>query len=773
MRHRAAPTILLICAMSGTSVAAGDPPSEKTDFLGHIALTAQDSRPDWPRAAKAPAGAPNIVLILLDDIGFADTSTFGGVAETPELDKLAAQGLRYNNFNNASMCAPTRAALLSGRNHHRVGFGVAEGAGGYPGYDSVWKKSTVPFPEVLRRNGYSTAAFGKWHNTPYWETSSTGPFTRWPTGLGFDYFYGFIAGMENQWEPSRLYRDTTPVEAPATPEQGYHLTTDITNEAIHWLQTHRSLEPNKPYFLYLATGAVHSPHQAPREWIDKYRGRFDAGWDKLNEEIFVRQKHLGVIPQGAELTPRPQDIPAWDSLSTDEKTLYARQMEVYAGFIAHTDFEVGRLLKAVRQGGNAENTLILYLIGDNGAAEGGLEGDTDGKSSVAEQLKHLDDLGSYKVPLNWYASGWAWLGSTPFKGWKLIASHFGGVRDPMVVSWPGHIRDPGSVRNQFTHVNDVAATVYEVTGIPFPSAIDGIKQQPLDGASFAGTFDHPEQPSRHSIQYFEMLGNRAIYQNGWVAAARHTSSNDRQGFMHDRWELYNVQDDFSEAHDLAQRFPEKLNDLQQLFDREAHDNGVYPFDGGGFLAGKEYDVPSVVDHRHEFVYHSGGPRLAETAMPPLAGKSFDITATVTIPEGGARGVILSYGGRESGFALYIKDDRLVYENNHLTDDHEILASNSRVPPGHLILKYQFVNSKSEQAHDFGEGMWGGRYLGVGRLFVNGSLVAERPLAGPMIIPRVGPGSMGIGRAFGSPVSEAFRPPFAFNGTLEEVRVELK
>ncbi|MFA5058403.1 MAG: arylsulfatase [Opitutaceae bacterium] len=739
-------------------------------FKGKIAPSVTDSVPDWPQPTKAPAGAPNIVLILLDDIGFADTSTFGGVAQTPELDKLAARGLRYNNFNTTAMCSPTRAALLTGRNHHRVGFGVAESSGGFPGYNFVWKQSTVSIAEVLRRNGYSTGAFGKWHNTPVWEISPIGPFDHWPTSLGFECFYGFMAGMENQWEPSRLYRNTTPVEPPATPQQGYHFTTDITNEAIRWVQTHVSLAPGKPYFLYFAPGAVHMPHHAPKEWIERYRGRFDQGWDKLREEIFARQKQLGVIPANAEPTPRPAEIPAWDSLAADQKKFYARQMEVYAGFVAHTDHELGRLLRAVQQLPGGDNTLILYIVGDNGSCgECGLDGITDGRqTAIADQLQHIDELGGPQLPSNIYSAGWAWLGSTPFQWWKEIASHFGGVRDPLIVSWPAHIKDCGGLRSQFTHVNDVAATLYEVTGIPFPAVVDGIKQQPLDGVSFVQTFDHPEAPSRHRIQYFEMLGNRAIYQDGWVAAARHWMHWDNRltsDYTHDRWELYNVDEDFSEAHDRAVQFPGKVKELQELFDAEARRNDVYPLGGVAHIPDFDKGKPSLTDHKGKFVYYPGIQRLPMEAIPSLSGKSYRITASAVIPDTGAQGVIVSYGGRGSGFAFYLKDDQLFYENNPLNGMHEVIASKIRVPRGNVVLSYEFIKEGVKEGS-----IWGEICSGTGRLLVNGQAVGEAKLSGV-----IGSyfGSWGIGQAFGSPVSDAFQPPFRFTGTLTKVEMEVQ
>jgi arylsulfatase A-like enzyme len=738
-------------------------------FKGKVTLSAKDSVPNWPQPAQAPAGAPSVVVILLDDIGFADTSTFGGIAQTPELTRLAAAGLRYNNFNTTATCSPTRAALLSGRNHHRVGFGVAEAVAGFPGYNFVWKKSTVSIPEVLRRSGYSTAAFGKWHNTPPWEMSPLGPFDHWPTGSGFEYFYGFMGGREDEWEPSSLYRNTIPVEPPATPQQGYHLTTDLTNEAIRWLHTHESLAPGKPYFLYFATGAVHSPHQAPREWIDPYRGKFDRGWDSLREEVFQRQKQLDVIPVDAELTPRPQSVPAWDSLSADQKKLFARQMEVYAGFISHTDHEVGRLLKAVQQGPGGDNTLVLYIVGDNGASpEGGIDGSMDALTSVEDQLKHLEDLGGPLIPSNEYSDGWAWLGATPFKGWKWVASYFGGVRNPMIVSWPTRIKRGGGLRRQFTHVNDVAATIYDVTGIHLPSVVDGVKQQPLDGVSFAYTFDHPDSPSRHRIQYFEMVGNRAIYDDGWVAAATHfdpaSKTTPDLNFASDRWQLYHVDTDFSEAHDLATEYPGKLRGLRQLFDHEARKNEVYPL--LAILASTKGEA-SVTDEKREFVYYPETPRLPRTAMPPLSGTSYLITAQAVIPDIGAQGVILSYGGRESGFAFYVKNDRLYYESNPLNGTHEIIASDIEVPHGKVTLAFEFTKEK-----DIKTGPWGKMVsAGIGRLFINGKVAGLSKMTDASQSAYFA--SLGVGEAFGSPVSNAFQPPFAFTGALERVKVELK
>ncbi|MFN8624742.1 MAG: arylsulfatase [Candidatus Binatia bacterium] len=769
-----------VTRLDAAALAADVLPRPEKPFQGKIAFSAQDAVAAWPQPPTAPAGAPNIVVILLDDVGFADTQLFGGVVQTPALAQLAAQGLRYNNFHTTALCSPTRAALLSGRNDHRAGFGeVMEGASGFPGYNGVWKKSVVPVAEVLRRNGYSTAAFGKWHNTPYWEVSPVGPFDRWPTGLGFEYFYGFLVGAASQWEPP-LYRNTTPVQAPATPEQGYHFTTDITDEAIRWVQTHTSLAAEKPYLLYFATGATHAPHHVPKEWIDQYRGSFDQGWDTLREEIFARQKQLGVIPAGAELTPRPQVLPAWDFLSADQKKLFAHQMEVFAGFLAHTDHEIGRLLQVVQQGPRGDNTLILYIVGDNGSSgEGGLQG-SDADLPMDARLQHMDELGS-DLHMNQYTAGWAWAGSTPFQWMKQVASHFGGTTDPLVVSWPARIKDRGGLRSQFTHVNDVAATLYEVTGVRFPAAVDGVKQLPLDGTSFAFSFDKADAPSRHRMQIFEQLGNRAMYKDGWVAAAFHSppwAFPRSEDFAHDRWELYHVAEDYSQAHDVAAQYPGKLKELQALFDREARANDIYPLNNAWTSRPFGADQPSPTAGKREFVFHAGLPRLSVMAAPNFLG-SHRITADVVIPENGAQGVILADGGRYGGFVLYVKDNHLVYENNFAGKSSDVLTSPAPLPRGELEVGIEFVSDAANAASPgtlrfFDKGNAQSGAGGSARMYVGGQLVAEKqfPHFGAPTYTNYD-GSFDVGRALGSPITSAYQAPFAFTGTLEKVRVKLK
>ena len=513
---------LVLSSVTNSLMAQESLPKPDPAFHGKIAVNREDAIPSWPEQAKAPAGAPNVVVILLDDVGYGAGSVFGGPVQTPALEKLAASGLRYNRFHVNALCSPTRASLLTGRNNHQVGFGtVADSATGFPGYNSIWKKSTVSTAEVLRQNGYSTAAFGKWHNTPSWEIGPTGPFDHWPTSLGFEYYYGFMAGASSQWEP-RLYRNTTAVETPATPEQGYHLTTDLTNDAIRWLHQHDAVVPDKPFYLYYATGATHAPHHVPQKWIDQYKGKFDQGWDKLREETFVREKKLGVIPADAELTPRPSELPAWDSLPADEKKLLAHQAEVYAGFLAQTDYEVGRLLQAIQDEGKADNTLVFYIVETTAPLARADWMDMRTVELMTARLPQSERAFNMKINLAVSSSaitmqrrghgGWI----APFQWTKQVASHLGGTRDPLIVSWPAHIKDAGGLRSQFTHVTDIAPTIYEATGIKFPDVVNDVKQIPLEGKSLVYTFDNAGAPSHHNLQYFEMVGNSSILQRSMV-----------------------------------------------------------------------------------------------------------------------------------------------------------------------------------------------------------------------------------------------------------------
>lgn len=718
----------------------------------------------WPQPVNTPSGAPNIVLILLDDVGFGAASVFGGAVQTPGLEQLAAQGLRYNRFHVAAQCSPTRASLLSGRNPHRLGFG-AVGESEFPGYNTIWSKEAVSIGEVLRRNGYSTAAVGKWHNTPMWEISPAGPFDRWPTGLGFEYFYGFMGAAENHWQPMYLYRNNTAVEASFRAGQRYHLTTDLADEAIGWIRTHEALTPRKPYFLYFATGATHRPNHVAKEWVDLYKGRFDAGWDRLREITFARQKELGAIPSDAALSARPKEIPAWNSLSVDERRLLAREMEVYAGFLTQTDHEVNRLIEAVKELPDGDNTLILYVVGDNGASsEAGIVGDA---RSTAGLLKRLDDMGGphYPHPMNEYSSGWAWAMSTPFQWQKLIASHLGGTRSPLVVSWPARIKDNGSWRSQYTHVNDVAATLCEIIGIPFPHTVDGVKQLPLDGVSFARSFEDANAESLHTMQIYEQWGNRAIYKEGWLASARHFVPWDpaRWGnriYDGDKWELYRLDGDFSQAHDISARYPEKLKELQSLFDVEAARNNIYPLGGA-----KQLGDASVLQNAHyptagrrEFIYHSGLPRLPSW-MAPDFNQAHRITADIVISGEDTEGVIVANGSSFAGFAIYVKNKHLFYESM-VGDQHTLQRSPEPLAPGRTSIAYEFDPENGNAGPGGGSG--------VGRLYVNATLVSETEAR---VASFAFLGVFGIGQAY-LPMGSSFSPPFKFSGKLNTVKVEL-
>lgn len=786
MRKRYGSCLHAIAAFLLAGFAAGcfaaDLPLPEPAFAGVIGTSAKQSKQDWPEAVKPPAGAPNVVLILLDDAGFAASGAFGGPVQTPTLDRLAGQGLRYNRFHSTALCSPTRAALLTGRDAHRAGFGeVMEASSGFPGYNGIWRRDTASVAEVLRQHGYSTSAFGKWHNTPYWEISPVGPFDRWPTGLGFEYFYGFLMGAASQWEPP-LYRNTQAVEQPKSVKDGYHFTTDIANEAITWVRTHQSLVPEKPYFLYFATGATHAPHHVPKAWIDHYRGRFDQGWDRLREEIFERQKKLGVIPADAELTPRPREMPAWDSLSQDQHKLLSRQMEVFAAMLAHTDHEVGRLIDAVQNGPGGENTLIIYIAGDNGAsAEGGPEGGDVG-NDLQHRLRALERLGDETIN-NQYSAAWAWATGTPFQWTKQVASHFGGTRVPVVVSWPAHIKDHGAIRQQFTHVNAVAATLYEVIGIEAPVSVNGVKQLPLDGPSFAASFDRSDAPSLHREQLFEQMGNRAMYKDGWIASARHSipwSAVRSEDFSKDRWELYHVDSDFSQAHDLATQYPDKLRELQELFDRRAWEGNVYPLNNG--FGGKAFgaDLPKVLAPSNHYVFYPGLPRMTVLSSPDFS-RSHRIEAALDIPSSGGEGVLLATGGRFGGFAFYLQHGKVVYEQNFQGAAHQHVVSDRMLPSGRVEVAVEFTWDEPPHMATGGASKMGERGnaplagSGTVRLFINGRPAGEAHLAqaaAPSFTDYVG--SFTVGRGPSSPLSDRFDGPFPVaEGLLQKVEVWLR
>ncbi|MGB0115095.1 MAG: arylsulfatase, partial [Ilumatobacteraceae bacterium] len=630
---------------------------------------------------RPPAGAPNVLIVLLDDVGFGASSAFGGPCATPHAERLAAGGLKFNRFHTTALCAPTRQALLTGRNHHSVGMGsITETATSAPGNSSVRPNTKAPLAMTLKLNGYSTAQFGKCHEVPVWESSPLGPFDAWPSGGGgFETFYGFIGGENNQWEPA-LYDGTTPVEPPATAEEGYHLTEDLADRAVSWIRQQKALMPDKPFFTYFAPGATHAPHHVPMEWADKYAGQFDDGWDVQRERTFARQKELGVIPADAELTPRHDEITSWDDMPDELKPVLARQMEVYAGFLEHTDHQVGRVIDAIDELGVLDDTIIYYIIGDNGAsAEGTMNGafnemaNFNGMAALETtefMLSKKDEFGSTES-YNHYSVGWAWAMNTPMQWTKQVASHWGGTRNGTIVHWPNGIEEKGGLREQFTHVIDIAPTVLEAAGLPEPTMVNGVQQSPMEGTSMLYTFNQPAEPERHDLQYFEMFGNRGVYHQGWSAVTKHKTpwiliGGDLPAFDDDVWELYDGHNDFSQANDLAGEMPEKLAELQRLWLIEATKYNVLPIDD---RSGERVDPvaagrPTLI-HGNSQQFFPGMGRLSENSVVNIKNKSFSVTANIEVGDAGATGVIIAQGGRFGGWAVFAADGKLTFAYNVL------------------------------------------------------------------------------------------------------------
>jgi arylsulfatase len=743
-------------------------------FQGAVGRTYQDSDPArFPQIVRPPEGAPNIVLVLLDDVGFGQFSVFGGGVSSPGMEKLAEQGLRYNRFHTCALCSPTRASLLTGRNPHVAGTGViTEISTGYDGYTGILPKSTGTMAEILRQNGYATAWVGKNHNTPVWETSEIGPFDRWANGLGFDYFYGFNAGDTSQYEPI-LYENRNRVPRSSDPD--YHLSTDLADKSIAWLQRVKVIDPERPFFLYLAPGATHSPHQAPKEWIDRFKGQFDMGWDRYREDTLRRQKQLGVVPANAKLTPRPAGLPAWDSLNADQKRLYARMMEVFAGYGAHVDYEVGRVLDAVTKLPDADNTLVIYIVGDNGAsAEGGIEGSVNENAffngvseNWQENIKVIDELGGPKH-FNHFPSAWAWAMNAPFQWTKQVASHFGGTRNPMIVSWPAKITDRGGLRSQFHHVIDIMPTLLEVAGVKAPDVLNGVPQKAIEGVSLAYTFADAAAAERRRAQVFEMGVARGMYQDGWMASSiAFVPWNPNRGdFDVDsvKWELYNIAQDFSQADDLAAANPEKLRALQDLWWAEAARNDILPLDwrGAERLSAELTGKPSLAGGRQTFVYDTPLAALPEAAAPDLKNKSFTITAEAEIPAGGAEGMILTQGGFTGGWGFYLQEGKLVGLHSYIALERYRVVSSEPVPTGEVTLALDF---KSD-----GGGMGKGGTL---TLFANGKKIGEGRVEKTTPFKYSLFEGQDVGEDTGSPVDFSYKPPFKFTGRLGRVTVELK
>jgi arylsulfatase len=674
-------------------------------YTGTVTYDATDPDTHYPPIKKLlpPEGAPNVLVVLIDDTGFGASSAFGGPVNTPNFERVAAQGLKYTRFHTTALCSPTRAALLSGRNHHSVGMGgITEIATSAPGYNSLRPNNCAPLAETLRLNGYNTAQFGKCHEVPVWESSAVGPFDHWPSpGGGFEYFYGFIGGETNQWYPA-IYENTIPVEPWGTPEQGYHFMADMTERAIVWTKQQKSLAPDKPFFTYFAPGATHAPHHVPPEWADKYKGKFDKGWDAIREDTYARQIELGVIPENATLTTRSDGIPAWDEMSDEIKPVLARQMEVYAGYLEYADHHVGLLLDALEEIGELDNTLVYVIIGDNGAsAEGTMTGTTNEAFTINHmtdietdeyKIAHKDDLGTPQS-YNHYAIGWAHAMDTPYQWTKQVASHWGGTRNGTIVSWPNGIAARGEIRNQFAHVIDVAPTVLAAAGIPEPSTVNGVTQRPYEGTAMNYSFESGDAEEQHTTQYFEMLGNRAIFHKGWTAVALHKKpwlASDR-GLDDDVWELYNVEEDWTQSHDVAAEQPELLAKLQRLFLIQAARFNVLPMDIRSAerfneeIAGR----PALV-HGNSQTFYAGMKRLSENSVVNVKNKSFTVTASVTIPDGGANGVLIAQGGAYGGWSFYLHEGKPAFAYNLGGIKTDFVRSDVAIEPGEHELVAHFA-----------------------------------------------------------------------------------
>ena len=747
-------------------------PIPEPSYPHSTVFDARNATPPPRFEVKAPAGAPNVLIVLIDDMGFGQSGAFGGPIRMPTVEKLANEGLRYNEFHTTALCSPTRSALLSGRNHHMNNFGsIAETATTFPGQTGQRPNSVATIAEMLRLNGYSTAHFGKNHETAAWEVSPSGPTDRWPTRQGFDKFYGFMGGETNQWAPL-IYDGMTQVEPSKDPN--YNFMTDMTNKAIDWMQYQKSLTPDKPFFMYFAPGATHAPHHVPKEWIAKYKGKFDQGWDKLREETLARQIKLGVVPSGTKLAPKPDAIKDWAALSPDERKLFARQMEVFAGFGEYADTEIGRLVDAVKATGQLDNTLIFYIVGDNGAsAEGGMNGLFNEmtyfngvQESVQDILKHYDELGS-PMTYSHYAAGWAVAGDTPFTWTKQVASSYGGTRNGMVIHWPKGIAAKGEVRSQWHHVIDIVPTILEATKIPEPKSVNGTVQTPIEGVSMAYSFANPGASSPHTTQYFEIFGNRAIYSDGWLAGTIHRAAwetTNRRPLDQDIWELYDTRSDFSLANDLAAKNPDKLKELQDLFLKQAVKYSVLPLDDrtlerlNAALVGR----PDLMAGRTTLTVHEGMLGMSENVFINVKNRSHAITADIEIPAAGASGAILAQAGRFGGWSLYLKDGKPTYTYNFLGLQRFTIAAQQALPAGKSTIRFEF-------AYD-GGGIGKG---GVGTLSVNGKSVATGRIDRTECCGFSADEGADVGADEGTPVTEAYKVPFKFSGKISQVTIELK
>ncbi len=699
-------TLMVMILLSVSSIAQEVPmnreilPIVPPEPATYTELDVRNTTPPERFNVTAPKDAPNVVIVLIDDLGFGATSSFGGPIQTPTLDKLASDGLRYNNMHTTALCSPTRMALKTGRNHHTCNTGsIMETSTAYPGMTGALPASVAPLAEMLRLNGYSTGAFGKWHETAAWETSVSGPFDRWPTKQGFDKFYGFIGGETDQWAPL-IYDGLKKVNPPEM--EDYHFTTDMTNQAINWVKAQQSMTPDKPFFVYFATGAVHAPHHVSKEWSDKYKGQYDKGWDAVREQTTAKMKELGIIPENTNLAPKPEDIKDWKKLTKNEKKLFARQAEVFSGFLEMTDYEIGRLMDAIEEIGEMDNTLVIFIAGDNGtSAEGGMTGlyneltYFNGVEEKVEDLIPLMDDWGLPNTFPHMAAGWAVAFDAPFTWTKQVASDFGGTRNGMVIHYPNGIKEKNGIRTQFAHVIDIAPTILELAGLPEPKVVNGVPQTPIEGTSLAYSLNDASAAERHTIQYFEMFGNRAIYNNGWFARTIHHAAWETTNLPpleDDVWDLYYVNDDFSLSNNLASKYPERLEDMKSLFMWQAQIHHALPIDDRSIertnaaLAGR----PDLLGDRKSLTLYEGMEGMMENTFMNIKNKSFSVTAELNIPKGGANGVILAQGGRFGGWSVYMKDDKPEFTYNFLGLERYVITAKNKLPEGPVTVKFDFV-----------------------------------------------------------------------------------
>lgn len=748
-------------------------PIQPGAFKGQVAPRTKDSVKDFPVEVSAPNGAPNVLLIMTDDVGFGASSTFGGPIPTPTMDRLAASGIRYNQFHTTALCSPTRAALITGRNHHTCATGAIMELGvGFPGYNTLMSKSCGTIAETLKMNGYNTSWYGKNHNVPDWHTSQAGPFDLWPAGLGFEYFYGFIGGDTSQWAPA-LIENTKPIE-PDNEDGEYFFDVDMADKAIGWMKMQHAVAPDKPFFAYYAPGTAHAPHHAPPEWIEKSKGKFDKGRDVIREETLARQIQQGVVPANTKLTARPDAIPAWNDLNADQKKVFTHMMEVYCAALAHCDYQMGRLIDTIEEMGELDNTLIIYIQGDNGAsAEGGDQGMLNEMTifnnipeEFSEVIRRMDELGG-PMTFNHYPAGWAHAMDSPFQWTKQVASHFGGTRNGLVISWPEKIKDVGSVRTQFHHVIDIAPTILEAAGLPQPTSINGITQLPIEGVSMNYSFDDPDAPSTHTIQYFEMFGNRALYHDGWVAATTPATlpwviAENAPTIDQYKWELYNIENDFSEANNLAASEPDKLRQMKEMFWVEAAMHNALPIENTRIDRFDVSNRPSLTRGRESFTYVPGMIRIPEGAAPNIKNRSFRISADIEVGVDGADGVLLTQGGRFCGWGLYVLKGVPKFHYNVVGVTRYDVAGKEALKPGKHTIALDFKYD--------GGGLGKG---GLATLSVDGTKVGETQfdISIPMRISL--DETLDCGEDTGTPVSEDYKVPFKFTGEIEKVTVELK